>query len=213
MEYAAILDQLCGEGQASVERAEAVVTLATEQKFADWLPMATASRGWILSQQGELHEGIAQMQQGLAAYRATEALMFVSYFLTLIARAYLQAGQAAAARSALEEALGTVVRTEGRLWDAEIYRLQGAVALSDGGPRAVAEAESRLLKGLDSARQRQARSLELRAAVDLARLWQRQDRRDEARQLLENVYGWFTEGFATADLQEAAALLQQLRAS
>ena len=137
--------------------------------------------------------------------------MFVSYFLTLLARAYLQAGQVAAARSALEEALATVERTEGRLWEAEIYRLLGAVLVSSGRPGAAPEAEGCLLQALVKARQRQARSLELRAAIDLARLWQRHGKRDEATQLLEDVYGWFTEGFATADLQDAAALLQQLR--
>jgi predicted ATPase len=138
--------------------------------------------------------------------------MFVSYFLTLLARAHLQAGLAAEARSALEEALATVELTEGRLWEAEIYRLQGAVAVKIGGPDATAAAGDLLLQALAKARQRQARSLELRAATDLALLWQRQGKRGEATQLPENVYGWFTEGFATADLQDAAAVLQQLRA-
>ena len=188
------------------------MTLATEQKFTEWLSLATASRGWTLTEQGDLHEGIAQMRQGLATYRTTGALMFVSYFLTLLARAYLQAGQAEEAQSALEEALATVEKTEGRLWDAEIYRLQGAVLVNSGTTGAATRAEGCLLQALAKARQRQARSLELRAALDLARLWQRQGKRGEATQLLEDVYGWFTEGFATADLQAAAALLQQLRA-
>ena len=211
-EYASILHQARGEGHASREHAEAVMTLATEQKFAEWLPLATASRGWTLAERGEVDEGIDQMQRGLATYRTTGSLMFVSYFLTLLARAHLQEGRTAEARSALEEALATVALTEGRLWEAEIYRLQSAVSVKIGGPDAAAAAEGHLLQALTKARQRQARSLELRAATDLARLWQQQGKRGEATQLLENVYGWFTEGFATSDLQDAAAVLQQLRA-
>jgi predicted negative regulator of RcsB-dependent stress response len=211
-EYASILHQMRGDGHSSRAHAETVVTLASEQKFAEWLPLATASRGWTLAERGELDEGIAQMRQGLATYRATGSFMFVSYFLTLLARAYLRAGQVSEARVALEEALAIVEKTEGRLWEAEIYRLQGAALLSGEAPGDATAAEACFLEALAKARQRQSRSLELRAAIDLARLWQRQGKQVEATQLLENVYSWFTEGFATADLQDAAALLQQLRA-
>jgi predicted ATPase/DNA-binding SARP family transcriptional activator len=212
VEYASILHQARGEGHASREHAEAVMALAAEQKFAEWLPLATASRGWTLAERGEVEEGINQMRQGLATYRATGSLMFVSYFLILLARAHLQAGRTTEAGSALEEALATMELTEGRLWEAEIYRLQGAVALKIGGPDAAAAAEGLLLQALATARQRQARSLELRAATDLARVWHQHGKLAQATRLLEDVYGWFTEGFATADLQDAAAVLQRLRA-
>ena len=125
VEYASILHQLRGEGQASQERAEAAITLATEQRFGEWLPLANSSRARTLVEKGEVNEGIAQMRQGLAAYRATGSVLFVSYYLTLLARAYASAGQADAALAALDQALATVERTEGRLWEAEVYRLKG----------------------------------------------------------------------------------------
>ena len=174
--------------------------------------MAESSRAWILVETGDVNSGITQLRQGLGAYRATGSEMFASYYLTLLARAYMSAGQADAALAALDEALAIVERTEGRLWEAEIYRLRGELLLSRDGSagEAEAEAEACYLKGLAIARLRQARSLELRAAMSLCRLWQRQGKIADARQLLADIYGWFTEGFETADLREARALLEAL---
>jgi predicted ATPase len=112
---------------------------------------------------------------------------------------------------ALEEALAAVRDDEEHLYEAEVYRLKGELLLAQEGNRqTVAEAEACFQQALDVARRRQARSLELRAAMSLSRLWQRQGQRAEARALLAPVYGWFTEGSDTADLQEAKALLGEL---
>jgi len=209
-EYASILHQMRGEDQESLACAEAVITLAHEQRFGEWLLLAESSRAWIRVETGDVNVGITQLRQGLDAHRATGSEMFASYYLTLLARAYMCAGQADAARTALDEALTIVERTEGRLWEAEIYRLRGELLLSRDGSASEAEAEACYLKGLAMARQRQARSLELRAVMSLCRLWQRQGKIAEARRLLAETYNWFTEGFDTADLREARALLEVL---
>ena len=209
-EYASILHQMRGEDQESLACAEAVITLAHEQRFGEWLLLAESSRAWIRVEMGDVNVGITQLRQGLDAHRATGSEMFASYYLTLLARAHMCAGQADAARAALDEALTVVERTEGRLWEVEIYRLRGELLLSRDGSASEAEAEACYLKGLAIARQRQARSLELRAVMSLCRLWQWQGKIAEAQQLLAETYNWFTEGFDTADLREARALLDVL---
>jgi predicted ATPase len=110
----------------------------------------------------------------------------------------------------LTEALAEMDTTELHYYDAELYRLKGALLLQQAAPDA-AQAENCFHQALDVARQQQARSWELRAATSLARLWQSQDKRQEAYDLLTPVYAWFTEGFDTADLQEAKTLLDQLQ--
>ena len=131
----------------------------------------------------------------------------LSHLLAFLAEAYGWAGQVEGALSLLDQALSRAEATEGRFWEAELYRLKGETLLKKGEE---AEAEACFGQALDVARRQQARSWELRAATSLARLWQRQGRREEARQLLEPVYDWFTEGFGTPDLQEARALLDVL---
>jgi predicted ATPase len=131
------------------------------------------------------------------------------YYLALLAEAHRKSGQAEGALEVVAEALTLVAKTGERWWEAELHRLRGELLLtaSAGNHR---EAASCFRQALAIARQQQAKSLELRAAISLSRLWQRQDKRDAARQLLAPVYGWFTEGFDTADLQEAKALLEAL---
>jgi predicted ATPase len=132
-----------------------------------------------------------------------------AYHLTLLAEASAQAGQPAAGLEALAGALATLPKSGGRWWEAELHRLRGELLLQ----HAVAppeEAETCFHQALAIARQQQAKSLELRAAMSLSRLWQRQGKRTEARELLAPIYGWFTEGLETADLQGAKALLEAL---
>ena len=145
----------------------------------------------------------------LAAWRAIGAKLGLSWVLPLLAETYGKAGQVEAGLQSLTEALVLVDQKQERFYEAELYRLQGELLLV----RSVehhAEAETCFRHALDVARRQQAKSLELRAATSLARLWQRQGKRDDARALLAPVYGWFTEGFDTADLQEAKALLGEL---
>src|SRR5207245_4285967 len=166
-------------------------------------------RGWALAQQGQAQDGIAQIEQGLSAFRATGAEIERSYFLALLAEAYGMMEQPETGLTMLTEALALVDTTGEHWYEPELYRLKGALLLQQSADHH-AEAESCFHHALEIARSQQAKSFELRAATSLARLWQSQEKRDEARQLLGNVYGWFTEGFDTADLQEAKALLDAL---
>jgi predicted ATPase/class 3 adenylate cyclase len=203
---AAVLHQFRREAQAVQERAEALMTLSTEQGFPYWLAFGTILRGWALTAQGEGAEGIAQINQGLAAHRATGAELHRPHFLSLLAEAYGKVGQPEEGLTVLVEALEIVDNAGERNWEAELYRRKGELLLEQQGQK-VGEAEACFRKALDIARRQQAKSLELRVAMSLSRLWQQQGKQEEAHQLLAEIYGWFTEGFDTADLQEAKALL------
>jgi predicted ATPase len=152
---------------------------------------------------------MAQVRQGLAAYRATGAEVAQSYWLALLAEAYMEGGHAEEGLKILAEALAAVRQHGERFYEAELCRLRGEPLLT-GSAAQHAEAEACFHQALAIARHQQAKSLELRAAMSLSQLWQHQGKRAEARQLLGEVYGWFTEGFDTADLQEARALLEEL---
>jgi len=207
--FAAWLHQLRREGQAAQERAAAAIALSTDQGFPFWVAWGTILRGSALAEQGQRAEGIAQMRQGIAAWRATGAELQRPYYLALLAEAYGKAGQAEEGLSVLAEALTAVHKTGERQHEAELHRLKGELLLALSAEKH-AEAETCLHQALDIARHQQAKSLELRAATSLSRLWQHQGKRQEARQLLAEVYGWFTEGFDTADLLEAKVLLEAL---
>jgi predicted ATPase len=148
------------------------------------------------------------MQQGLEAIQGVGLKVYRPYFLALLAEASGQAGQPEAGLTALAEAVTLVAATEGRWWEAEVYRLQGELLLQLPLPD-VSQAEGCFQQALDVARRQQARALELRTALSLGRLWQGQGKSVAARQLLAASYHWFTEGFDTADLQEAKALLAE----
>ena len=207
--YVAFTHCFCREAHATQERAEAAMALASEQGFPQWLTVGMILRGWALAMQGQAEEGLAQLRQALAAWRATGAGMAVSHWLALLAEAYGQAGQAEEGLRRLAEALVHVDTTGERYFAAEVYWLKGELLLQQAIPDE-AQAETCWHQALDIARYQQAKSWELRAAVSLARLWQRRGKRVEAQQLLADLYGWFTEGFDTADLQEAQALLEDL---
>ena len=211
LDFATMLHQFRREQQATYEWAEALMALATEQGFAEHLAKATILRGWALAAQGQGAEGTAQVRQGLAAHQATGSEQHRPYYLALLAEAYGSIGQTAEGLSLLAEALATVDRTGGRWWEAELHRLQGELLLAQAGEsQQVSEAEACFHQALTLARRQQAKSWELRAAMSLSRLWQQQGKRAEAHALLAPIYGWFTEGFDTADLQEAKALLEAL---
>jgi class 3 adenylate cyclase/predicted ATPase len=219
--FTADLHQLRREWRLAQERAEASMTLSAEQGFALSLSQAAILRGWALAEQGQGAEGIAQMQQGLAAHRETGAKLTEPYFLALLAEAYGKGGQVEEGLSVVAEALAMVDKAGERLWEAELYRLKGELSLksrqvkasqgkSEGKTSSEAEAGECFWKAIEVARKQQAKSLELRAVISLARLWQQQGKLEEARKLLAEIYGWFTEGFDTMDLQEAKALLEEL---
>jgi predicted ATPase len=191
------------------EHAEAAIALSTEQGFPFWAAWGTIFRGWALAMQGQGEAGMVQVHQGIAAWRATGAALFVPYLCTLLADVCDHLGQPEDGLQALAEAHTLVEEHEERWWEAEVCRLRGVLLLRQTGT-SQAEAEAWLQRALDVARRQEAKSLELRAAMSLSRLWQQQGKQAEARTLLAPIYGWFTEGFDTADLQEAKALLEEL---
>jgi predicted ATPase len=152
---------------------------------------------------------MAQVRQGITSYRATGAALNVPYFCTVLADVCDHLGHPEDGLQALVEAHTLVEQHEERWWEAEISRLRGVLLLRQP-ETPPAEAEAWLQRALDVARHQEAKSLELRAAMSLSRLWQQQGKQAEARALLAPIYAWFAEGFDTADLQEARALLEEL---
>jgi class 3 adenylate cyclase/predicted ATPase len=192
-------------------QAEALLALATAQGIPVFVGYGTCWRGWVLAMQGQGAEGLAQLRQGTAAVMATGQELSRQQCLILLAEAAGSAGEVDEGLRLLAEALA-VCETNGqgdRL--TEVYRLQGEFLLRQATPDA-AQAEACFHHSLEIARHQQAKSWELRTAVSLSRLWQQQGKDAEAHALLAPIYGWFTEGFDTADLQEAKALLEALSA-
>jgi predicted ATPase len=210
--FVAILHFFRREGPLVQVRAEAVITLAAEHGFAHWWALGTMLQGWARAMQGQGEEGIPQLHQGLAAWQATGARGAGPYYLAMLAEAYGQAGQAEEGLHVLAEALALANAGGERRHEAALYRLKGELLLNAecGVQNAALSAEECFQQALAVARRQEAKSLELRATMSLSRLWQQQGKRAEARELLAPIYHWFTEGFDTADLQEARALLEEL---
>jgi predicted ATPase len=222
----AVLHSLRREGQLARERAEALMTLATEQGFPFYLAWGTQVQGWALAEQGQMEEGIAQMRQSR-----------IPSILAQLAEAYGKVGQVEEGLTILAKALAFVDKTGNRRDEAELYRVKGTLTLQSKtslgqvsdksqasqdmsevpspqpptpSTQAEAEAEACFHKAIEVACRQSAKSWELRAVMSLSRLWQSQGKKDDARQMLAEIYGWFTEGFDTKDLQEARALLEEL---
>ena len=193
---------------ATQAHADALLAVAAVHRLALRAEQGRLLRGWALAMQGEAAAGVAHLRQALASPDVgPEALR--PYWLATLAEAYGRAGQPQAGLQVLAEAVTLMATTEMRWWEAEVSRLQGELLLHLASPD-VSQAEAAFLRALDVARRQQAKALELRAALSLARLWQGQGQPTAARQLLAGIYDWFTEGFDTADLQEAKALLAEL---
>jgi predicted ATPase len=202
---------------ATLTWGEAVMTLCAEHGFGQYVSHGRLLYGWALVAQGQRDEGLAQLRQSLTAYQATGATMWRSAFLALLAEGYGQVGAADEGLLVLAEGLAAAQQTGERVWEAELHRLKGELLHArrpqpaPAGSMAYAtEVEACFQQARAVARGQQAKSLELRAATSLAWLWQQQGKRAEARALLAPVYDWFTEGFDTADLQDARALLEEL---
>jgi adenylate cyclase len=208
--YAAYLHQRRREVLAVQTQAEALLTLATAHGFPHHVGYGTFWRGWALTRQGQQVAGLAQMSQGLEALVATGSLVARPLCLIQLAEATGHAGDVDAGLRLLAEAMEACTTGERGDGLAEAYRLKGELLLQGKGILPAAEAAACFEQALSIARRQQAKSWELRAAMSLSRLWQQQGKRADAYALLEPVYAWFTEGFDTADLQEARALLQVL---
>jgi predicted ATPase len=174
-------------------------------------------QGWELTRVGQAAEGITQIRAGLAALHAMGAKILRPYLLSLLAEACVRDGQIEPGLGALEEALATAENHAERFYEAELHRLQGEVLLrkfvgATGLSPLQMQPEAAFQTALNIARHQGAKALELRAATSLSRVWQQQNKQQQAWQLLADIYNWFTEGFDTADLQEARALLDVLGA-
>jgi len=195
-----------------VEGAQTLMTLSQQQGLPTWLAIATIMEGWVMVERGQPEAGVAHIRQGLVDLLATGSRILSSHLLVLLAEGYAALGQITEALNVITEALEFVRQTDERWWEAEIYRLKGELLLQDeGGTLRVKDeetAEACFLKAIEVARRQKAKSLELRATVSLARLWQAHGKQEEAHQMLAEIYDWFTEGFETVDLREAKALLE-----
>jgi predicted ATPase len=232
--FSAFLYQLRREAQVTQEQATRAFALSTDQGFEIGVVIGAFLQNWARAEQGHGHEEFIQRYQNLTASQAMGSEVMRPYFLALLAEVYGNTGQPQEGLRMLAEALAVVDQTSACFYEAELYRLKGALTLQEASQKSKGksqkskvetnpqylppnpqgeveqEVEGYFLKAIDIARKQQAKSWELRATVSLARLWQRQGKKDEARRMLADIYGWFTEGFDTRDLQEAKALLQEL---
>jgi predicted ATPase len=206
---AAILHQFRREERVTQERAEATIRLTTDQGFPHWRAHGAILHGWALAHQGQAQEGIEQIHQGMMAWSATGAETLRPYWLALLAEVYGVQGEPEEGLVLLTEALMHVDKTGERWYEPELHRLKGELLLQQNSANQ-AKAESCFSQAIAIAQNQQAKSFELRTATSLAKLWQQQGKRSEAYDLLAPVYNWFTEGFDTADLQDAKALLDEL---
>ena len=220
---AGFMHQLRREAAATLKHGEAILAVAHEHDLATMAGFGHIFTGWARAEQGDAVEGLAQIRQGFQLHTDKQATS-LPYYLSLMVNIYRRTGQVEEALTLVEEGLGLVEQTEERYYEAELHRLQGELLLNDEcrtmsderrAPKAGIQsqgtkAEACFQHALDVSRRQEAKSLELRAATSLARLWQRQAKTVEARELLAPVYDWFTEGFDTADLKDAKALLDEL---
>jgi predicted ATPase len=205
---AAVVHQLRRDSDMAWAFAEAAIGVATRGGFPYWVAVGNVVRGWALAMQGHAREGIAEIQKGMDGCRAASVEMDRPYHLALLAEAYSRGAQPQEALSVLDEALGMVRNTRTFYYEAELLHLRGIV-LKEEGNRSFQDVETHFQQALEVARSQNARSLELRAAVSLARLRRDHGERRKAKQLLAEVYGRFTEGFDTPDMAEAQAILRE----
>jgi predicted ATPase len=205
--YGARLHSLVGDNIALDQLAHELVELTTERGFPHWGAQGSIYCGWVRVRNGDVTEGIALLRNGMNAYRATGAGVWMTYHMALLAKACEIASQAEEAVTLLDEALQIVEKTGERWFSAELNRHKGQLLLRQGHSEA---AQELYRKALGIAEAQDAKLWELRAAVSLGRSWRDQGKRAEARDLIAPIYGWFTEGFDTPDLKEAKALLEEL---
>ena len=183
--------------------------MSAEQRNPMFLGFGTICHGWAQAAQDQGEDGIAEIHRGITAFRATGARTWLPYLLGLQAETYARGKRIEDALASVVEALELAVKTEQHCWQAELNRIKGEVLLAVSSNNH-AEAEGCFSQALDIARRQQTKSWELRAAVSLCRLWQLQGKVEEARKMLSEIHGWFTEGFDAPDVIDAKALLDEL---
>ncbi|MEA1028103.1 adenylate/guanylate cyclase domain-containing protein [Pseudomonas sp. N-137] len=206
-----VLGQFRHDVRLAEECADAAIKLSLERGFPFFLAWGTILQGWACAEQGNVDEGVTQITKGIATYQAAGAELGCSYFLALLAEAHGRVGQPQAGLDAVTDALAMVNRTGEHFYEAELYRLKGTLILQCSGEARLdssvqQQAQACFHKAISVARQQGAKSLELRATVSLAQLWETQGK-EAARQMLADIYSFFTEGFDSVDLLQAKALL------
>ncbi len=206
--YLALLQQLCADETVAREHAEQALALANTYQAPYYRAWASILVSYVQALEQPNEELIRCLRGSIAEFKASGARLRLPYYLSLIAYVCGQAGRVAEGLASIDEALAEARTHNERWWDAELHRLRCELLLMDGAD--ASEVEAALLRAIEIARSQQAKSLELRATMSLARLWHTQHRSDDARRRLGDVYAWFTEGFDTPDLQSARQLLAQL---
>jgi predicted ATPase len=209
LDNASTLHILCGNYTTANALVDKLVVLADEKGAFFWKADGMIQQGCILALTGKAGNAVQMLTSGITAWRSTGATQWMPLVLSYLARACAELGQFDDAWRSIGDAMTAVETTKERLWEAEVYRTAGEIALKSPEPDVV-KAEAYFERALAVARAQQAKSWELRAATSMARLWRDQGGRDEARDLLAPVYGWFTEGFDTLDLKQAKVLLEEL---
>ncbi|MDB5612222.1 MAG: adenylate cyclase [Bradyrhizobium sp.] len=210
--YASILHALRGELSTAQGHAERCLTLSEEHGFRQWRGLAHAIRGICATLLDPSSRALEEIRDALDEYRGAGYQLGITALYVLLCPALLSSHKCEAALELIEQGLATTSRNSERIFEAELYRLKARALLVRGAPDARTEAQSMLDRALTTARSQHAKALELRAAMDLAALWIDQGKREEALDLLEPIYAWFTEGLDTQDLKQAKALLlEQLR--
>jgi predicted ATPase len=200
---------LCGNYAAASAQVDELIALADERTAPYWKATGTAMQGYLFALTGNASNAVRAITTAITSLRSTGATLNEPRHLWYLAMAYAELGQLDDARHCIEDAIEKVERSKGKWCEAEVHRIAGEIALKSLAPDPE-KAEAYFARALAVARQQQAKTMELRAAMSLARLWRDQGKPQQARELLAPVYGWFTEGFDTLDLEEAKALLDQL---
>jgi predicted ATPase len=199
----------CGKFALANSLIDELLALADEKDARFWKAEGTVLKGLVLAQTGEARAAVRTIESGIAAYRAIGSTVTLPLYLCGLASAYAETGNINEAGRCIAEAVKAMETTKERQWEAEICRVAGEIALRSSQPDLDA-AQAHFERALKVARAQQTKSLELRAAMSMARLRRDQGKRNEARELLAPIYGWFTEGFDTLDLKQAKALLNEL---
>jgi predicted ATPase len=199
----------CGDYATAIAQLDELVALADERGAQYWKANGAAVRGWLLALTGRAADAVPAITSGITSFRSTGTTLYEPRNLWTLAMAYAELGQLDDARRCIDDAIEKVERSKEKWCEAEVNRIAGEVALKSLTPD-TEKAEKYFDRALAVARQQQTKSWELRAAMSMARLWSNQGKRDEARELLAPVYGWFTEGFDTLDLKDAKAMLDEL---
>jgi predicted ATPase len=207
--WGALVHQLRRDRASVLACGERLIKLGTEHGLPQYRAVGSMARGWVCVHEGQVDTGLAEMRRALNTYTTLQAKLLSAYYHSTLAEAYYCAGDTALGLAAISDALNLSDQTTERFWWAGMLHLKGNILVSASASRRT-DIESCYREALRIARRQDAKSIELRVALDLARLWRDQGKRVEARDLLGPIYSWFTEGFDARDLKDAKALLDEL---